>query len=169
MSKKKKQPKKYLFEEVLAFLQHNSGKAFNYKQIGSAMEINTDQERLGLIEALETLTQQGFIHQLETGKYTAKENKKFVSGIIDFTQQGSAFVVVEGQDTDIYIPERKTRDALNRDLVKVNIISRNKGRRQEGEVIEVIERAKTEFVGIIKILPKYAFVIPTNNKIHVDF
>jgi ribonuclease R len=158
-----------LFEEVLAFLQHNSGKAFNYKQIGSAMEINTDQERLGLIEALETLAQQGFIHQLETGKYTAKENKKFVSGIIDFTQQGSAFVVVEGQDTDIYIPERKTRDALNRDLVKVNIISRNKGRRQEGEVVEVIERAKTEFVGIIKILPKYAFVIPTNNKIHVDF
>lgn len=30
---KKKQPKRYLFEEVLAFLKHNDGKSFNYNSL----------------------------------------------------------------------------------------------------------------------------------------
>ncbi len=170
MSKRKKQPKKYLFEQVLAFLQHNSEKTFNYKQIGAAMELNSDQERLELIEVLTGLTDQGFVKEVEAGKFGAKENKQYVSGIIDFTQQGTAFVIVDGVDTDIFIPAKKTKDALNRDLVKVNITSRaSGGRRQEGEVVEVIQRARTEFVGTVKVLPKFAFVIPGNTKIHVDF
>ena len=49
MSKNKK-TKRYLFEEVLDFLKHNGSKTFNYKQLGAAMEINTDGERLQLIE-----------------------------------------------------------------------------------------------------------------------
>ena len=42
---KKKQPKRYLFEEVLAFLKHNDGKSFNYKQLGAAMEIDNESDR----------------------------------------------------------------------------------------------------------------------------
>lgn len=133
------------------------------------MELNSEQERLQLMEVLAGLSDEGFVKEVETGRFTAKENKSFVSGIIDFTQQGAAFVMVDGKDQDIYIPAKKTGDALNRDLVKVNIISRSKGKRQEGEVVEVIQRAKTNFVGTVKILPKFAFVIPDNNKIHVDF
>ena len=59
MSKKKKQQKRYLYEEILAFLQHNSGKQFNYKQIGAAMELNTEGERLELMEALAALGNKG--------------------------------------------------------------------------------------------------------------
>ncbi|MGZ4036298.1 MAG: ribonuclease R [Bacteroidia bacterium] len=170
MAKQKKQPKRYLFEEVLAFLQHNSGKSFNYKQIGAAMELNAEADRLQLMEVLAGLCSERFVKEEETGRFTAKDNKQYVSGIIDFTQQGTAFVMVDGSDSDIFIPAKKTGEALNRDLVKVFITSRPKGgRRQEGEVTEVIQRAKTDFVGTVKILPKFAFVIPDNAKIHVDF
>ncbi|MGZ3884194.1 MAG: hypothetical protein ACXVPD_08380, partial [Bacteroidia bacterium] len=144
MAKQKKQPKRYLFEEVLAFLQHNSGKSFNYKQIGAAMELNAEADRLQLMEVLAGLCSEGFVKEEETGRFTAKDNKQYVSGIIDFTQQGTAFVMVDGSDSDIFIPAKKTGEALNRDLVKVFITSRPKGgRRQEGEVTEVIQRAKT--------------------------
>ena len=169
MAKKKKQIKKYLFEQVLAFLQHNSEKTFNYKQIGAAMELNTDGERLELIEVLEALKQQGFVKETEVGKFQSKSTKQFVSGTIDFTQQGTAFVIIgDGQD-DVFIPFKKTKDALNGDLVKITVDSRRSGRRKEGEVTEVIKRAKTDFVGTVKIMPKFAFVIPDNGKIHVDF
>jgi ribonuclease R len=169
MARSKKQPKKYLFEEVLAFLQHNSDKAFNYKQIGAAMEHNTEGERLELMEVLLALKDQGFIKEVETGKFIAKETNQYVTGIIDFTQQGTAFVIVNESDKDVFIPEKKTRDALNGDLVKINIVHRKKGSRQEGEVVEVIRRARTEFVGIIRFQQKFAFVIPDSNKVHVDF
>lgn len=169
MSKNKK-PQRYLFEEVLDFLKHNDSKTFNYKQLGSAMEINNDQERLQLIEALELLKQQGFVIEKEKGKYQIKETKQYVTGTIDFTSQGTAFVVYSEEDADIFIPAKKSRDALQGDLVKVYLFpKRSSGRRKEGEVVEVITRAKTEFVGTIKINPKFAFVVPDSHKIHVDF
>lgn len=169
MSKNKK-PKRYLFEEVLDFLKHNDSKAFNYKQLGAAMEVNTDGERLELMEVLEALKRQGFVNEKETGKYQVKESKKdSLTGTIDFTSQGTAFVVFSETEDDIFIPARKSGNALQGDLVKVNLAQRKSGRRKEGEVVEVIKRAKTDFVGTIKITPKFAFVIPDNHKIHVDF
>ncbi len=169
MAKKKKQPKRYLFEEILAFLQHNSGKTFNYKQIGGAMELNTEGERLELMESLHTLVEKGLIKEVETGKFEFKETKTYLTGTIDFTQQGTAFVTVVDEADDIFIPFKKTRDALQGDLVKINLLGRRTGKRKEAEVVEVIKRTKTDFVGTIKILPKFAFVVPDGNKIHVDF
>jgi ribonuclease R len=169
MSKNKK-PQRFLFEEVLDFLKHNDSKAFNYKQLGAAMEINVDAERIELIEVLTALKQQGFVIEKETGKFQIKETKQYVTGTIDFTSQATAFVVYSVTEKDIFIPARKSKDALQGDLVKVYLTPRRgSGRRLEGEVVDVIKRAKTEFVGTIKINPKYAFVIPDSNKIHVDF
>lgn len=168
MSRTKK-PKRFLFEEVLDFLKHNDSKAFNYKQLGAAMEINSDQERLQLIEALEGLKQQGFVVEKETGKYQVKETKSFITGTIDFTSQGTAFVVFSEQEPDVFIPARKSKDALQGDLVKISLSQRRGGHRKEGEVVEVIKRARTEFVGTIRITPKFAFVVPDSHKIHVDF
>lgn len=168
MSKNKK-PKRYLFEEVLDFLKHNDSKTFNYKQLGAAMELNSDQERLELIEVLASLKKEGFVTEAETGKYQVKSDKKYITGTIDFTTQGTAFVVFSETEEDIFIQQRKTRDALQGDLVKVLIQQRRSGRRKEGEVVEVIKRARTEFVGTIKVTPKFSFVIPDSHKIHVDF
>lgn len=168
MSKNKK-PKKFLFEEVLAFLQHNSEKSFNYKQIGAAMEINSDSDRLQLIETLQALKQNGFVIEKEVGKFTIKQTQQYLSGTIDFTSMGTAFVVIEDRENDVFIPFRKTKDALQGDLVKIVLSSRKSGKRKEGEVVEVLQRAKTQFVGTLKLSQKFAFVIPDNTKIHVDF
>ena len=168
MSKNKK-TKRYLFEEVLDFLKHNSSKTFNYKQLGAAMEINTDGERLQLIETLENLKLQGFVIENEIGKYQIKETKQYLTGTIDFTSQGTAFLIFSDTEEDIYIPARKSKDALQGDLVKVYIYPKRSGKRKEGEVVEVITRAKSQFVGTIKINSKFSFVITDNHKIHVDF
>jgi ribonuclease R len=166
---KHKKPQRYLFEEVLAFMQHNDSKTFNHKQLSAAMEIYDEEERHALIETLDALKQQGFVIEKEKGRYQVKETRNYVTGTIDFTSQGSAFVIYSETDPDVFIPVRKTRDALQGDLVKVHLFSRSRGTRKEGEVVEVIKRSKTEFVGTIKITPKFAFVIADSSKIHVDF
>ena len=166
---KKKQPKRFLFEEVLTFLKHNSDKAFNYKQLGAAMEIDNESDRFALLETLEELKHQGFVLEKEIGKYQAKETKAYQTGTIDFTTSGTAYVIISAEQPDVFIPQYKTKDALHGDLVKVNIFN-NYGRgKAEGEVVEVIKRAKTKFVGTIQINPKFAFVVSDYSKIHVDF
>lgn len=168
MSKNKK-PQKFLFEEVLAFLQHNTEKSFNYKQIGAAMEINSDADRLKLIETLQSLKENGFVIEKEVGKFTVKQTKSYLTGTIDFTAQSTAFVVIGDDQNDVFIPFKKTKDALQGDLVKIVLGSRTTGKRKEGEVVEVIQRARTQFVGTLRMSQKFAFVVPDNNKIHVDF
>ena len=169
MAKSKKQPKRFLFEEVLTFLKHNAEKAFNYKQLGSAMEIDNEDDRFALIETLEELRKQGFVIETEVGKYKCKATDMYQSGTIDFTSQGSAYVTISATEPDVYIDEKKTKDALHGDLVKINTFSKRSGKSMEGEVIEVIKRAKTKFVGTLQLTPKFAFVIPDYNKLHVDF
>ena len=139
MAKSKKQPKRYLFEEVLTFLKHNSEKAFNYKQMGSAMEIDNESDRFTLLETLEELKHQGFIVEKEIGKYQFKETKTYESGTIDFTTSGASYVIISADSQDVYIPFRKSKDALHGDLVKINITSKNRSK-PEGEVVEVIKR-----------------------------
>lgn len=168
MSRSKK-PKRYLFEEVLDFLKHNDTKSFNYKQLGAAMELHMDDQRAELIQVLDALKQQGFVLEKEKGRYQVKSSQRVLTGSIDFTSMGTAFVSVDPGQPDVFIPASKTRDALQGDLVKVVLRSRSSGRRQEGEVSEVIKRAKTQFVGTIRINPKFAFVVADNSKVHVDF
>ena len=45
---------------------------------------------------------------------------------------------------------RNTNTALNGDIVKVNIFSSKNSEKTEGEVVEVLERHQTEFVGVLE-------------------
>jgi ribonuclease R len=56
---------------------------------------------------------------------------------------------------------------MDGDIVKVAILPQ-KGKRTEGEVIEILERKKDQFVGRIEIAPRFAFVVPDNRKMHFD-
>ncbi len=168
MSRANKPKQRYLFEEVVDLMKHNAGKSLNYKQVAAGLEISTESERFLVIEVLEKLVVQGFVTETDKGKYTYKETKAYVTGVIDFTSTGSAYVVVNDMQDDIFIAEKKTKDALQGDLVKVYIYAGGK-KKKEGEVVEVTKRNKTAFVGSIQLTEKTCFFIPNNNKIHVDF
>src|SRR6202043_2356663 len=57
---------------------------------------------------------------------------------------------------------------LNGDKVKVYVYAKSKGSRQEGEVIEILQRAKMEFTGIVKLSERFAFFIPDDRKMMHD-
>ena len=85
------------------------------------------------------------------------------------TREGFAFVRVEGEDEDIFVPASKTRSALNGDLVRVSVTkekapatkkskSTKEGRR-EGCVVDVLERSEKPFIGIFHSSGKGAWVL----------
>jgi len=91
-----------------------------------------------------------------------------LEGRISMNASGSAYLVSTDLPKDIYLSKNKTNKALHLDTVKIRIIEGN-GRNIEGEVIEIVERFRTEFVGTIQLSPKYAFFVPDSNKISIDF
>ena len=77
------------------------------------------------------------------------------------TSDGSGFIIPDDEfENDIYVAPRKLRTALNGDKVKIYVFAKGKGKRKEGEVVEILERAKMEFAGIVKLSDRFAFFIP---------
>lgn len=169
MSKKKQSKQPFLFEEVLGLLNGNGGKALNYKQIASALGITDKEQRNLLLSLLADLTRKGLIEEPETGKFMGKNGPKSIAGTIDITQSGMAYVKSEDFPDEICIAPYNTNGSMHGDKVKVKVFSRKRSDgRPEGEVVDIIQRARTEFAGTLHLERNAAFVIPDNKK-HRDF
>ena len=92
-----------------------------------------------------------------------------LTGKVDLTSRGNAYIVVEDMDDDIFIPANRVNKAFHGDTVEVNVFKPKKGKKPEGEIINIIERKKTEFVGILDIQKTFAFVRPTDFRMYTDF
>ena len=91
-----------------------------------------------------------------------KERKVFpqVVGKVQMTREGYAFIIVEGEDDDVFVKASKTRGALHGDTVRVSVTrEKNDRQRREGEVIEIIERSPRPFIGILHIVGNQAWVL----------
>ncbi len=167
--KNKQQGKKksFLFEEIIKVLSRTPAKTLNYKQIAAELNITDHSQRLLINSILEELKNNGTVSEPERGKFKIKSIEKIITGRVDMTASGTAYIVSEETEDDVVINQKKTLNAMHGDTVKVRLFPKSKGK-QEGEIIEVVQRAKTEFVGTIQISPRFAFLVPSNIKIHTD-
>ena len=104
-----------------------------------------------------------------SGERHAKELPQFV-GKVQMTREGFIFVIVEGQEDDIFVKASKTRHALQGDLVRV-AVTRQKGgdnRRREGEVVEILERSTRPFVGFYHTVGSQAWVLMQSKTMPYD-
>lgn len=163
-----KKIKKTTIDDVLHVFQQNPSKTFNYKQISAALKIKDEKQRLLVASLLPKLEEKGLIVSIDKGKYKLKTEPPYITGIIEVVSTGSAYVTPDNGGEDIYVPARMIRNAFSGDKVKLYVFFNKKRETKEGEVIEVIERSKTEYVGTIQISGKYGFFIADSNKLHTD-
>ncbi|TDX13485.1 ribonuclease R [Flavobacterium sp. S87F.05.LMB.W.Kidney.N] len=172
MSKKIRKPikkEKDFSGKIIKILSQNANKPFNYKQIGAKLELDDTNSRNQIIKELKILASQKKIIESEPGKYLVKaESQDYYEGTIDMTSRKTAYFICPDFAEDVFIPTNNLNRALDKDKVKVYVYNRRKGKRPEGEVIEVVERDKTEFVGVIDMQPNFAFVSTANPKMYTD-
>jgi ribonuclease R len=156
-------------DKIIKILSQSANKGFNYKQIAAKLEVDDTQSRNQIIKDLKILAAQHKIIESEPGKYLIKAaSKEYYEGKIDMTGRKTAYFVCPDLEEDVFIPTNNLNHALDKDTVKVYVYNRRKGRRPEGEVIEIIERNKTDFVGVIDIQKNFAFVSTANPKMYTD-
>jgi len=170
MSNKKTQAFKHILTQLISDVIEKSGnKPLNYKQVAAKLNLTDTESRNTIQDILQEEARMGLFKEVEKGKYVLKELKAFVVGRVDMTADGSAFIVPEDEfEDDIYIAPRKLRQALHGDRVKVHTYEKRRGKRKEGEVVEILERARTEFTGTINISPRFAFLIADDRKMLND-
>jgi ribonuclease R len=166
-----------LEKSILNEFTNNPFSAFNYKQIAKRLGIKDHSGKIQILNLIISMFEQKVLVESKRGKFkiapkylnqTSQKNRK-TTGIVEMMSTGKAYVINDEGGDDIFIAPNNTRDAFNGDRVKVFIFPKRKSKKLEGQIVEIVKRAKTKFVGTVEISKNYAFVIPDDPKIPVDF
>ncbi len=170
MATKKNNPYKHILTQLITdVLQNSQKKPLNYKQVASKLNVLDDESKKAIQEVLIEESKSGNLKEVGKGKYVLKELKTILIGRVDLTADGSAYIVPEGElEDDIYIAPRKLRNALHGDIVKIHSYESRRGRKKEGEVLEIIKRARDSYAGLLKVSPQFAFLIADDRKMLQD-
>jgi len=160
MAKKKSSQIKLVLTQLISdVLENSNNEALNYKQVSAKLNITDTESRETILEILKEQAQKGVFTEAEKGKFKLKDLKTFITGKVDMTADGAAFIIPDDEfEKDVFVSARKLHNALHGDKVKVYIYAKKSGRKNEGEVVEIIQRLKTDFIGVIKISDRFAFV-----------
>ena len=159
---------KNLDRNILEVFNQNSNKILNYKQIASKLEINDSNGRNQIIKKLKELHFEERLDEVSIGKYIMVKQSHYFEGKVEVTSRGNAYVVCDDLEHDIYIPSRNLNHALNNDFVRVYVYNRKKNKKQEGDIVDILKRAKSEFVGVLQKSKSFGFVVPDDPKMYAD-
>lgn len=169
MARKSKKGGSYLFEDILKLLENHPGKAWNYKQVASELRIHSHDDRASVQMLLDDLVTKGQVEVVDRGKYRIKSGDKIVTGVLDMTASGAAYVKTPELEQDVFIAPRNTFGSFHGDTVAVQLFRKRKaGAQEEGEVTQIVKRGRTEFVATLEVENRVAFGI-TDNKKYPDF
>jgi len=158
-----------LTEQIVRVLKKDHHKKFNYKQICAKLGLEDASSRNQVVKKLAQLKAKEQIIEPERGKYQLTPNRNYHTGILDVSGKGGGYVMVADLEQDIYVPPHHLNKALNGDEVEVYIYRERRSKKHEGEIVKIITRKTEEFVGVIEIQKKFAFVhTSVSNKMYTD-
>lgn len=137
------------------------------KEICHAVDIRESELRKQTYNVLKELTASGFLKETSHGTFKVDSNTKTVEGEIQLTQRGAGFVLTDKNEPDIFVAPQHLNHALNGDRVRVSITKKT-ATKTEGQVVEILQRERTQFVGTLDVKAKFAFFIPDNQRNGID-
>lgn len=166
-SSKPNKMKSSLLHVVKKVFENNPDSVLSHKQVCQLIDIRENAMRKLVFDVLQELTEQGVLQRHSHGVYSKSMSGELIEGIIELTARGAGFVVTDDEEMDIFIAPQNIGQALNGDRVRARVFKRGKTR-SEGEIVEVLDRERTQFVGTIEMHEKFAFLVPDNLKAGTD-
>ncbi len=161
--------KTVLRESILGILREYPGKPATIKQISKKLGLKKREDIKQATLVLYQLEDDAIISSNDKGGYFLAGSQESITGIVDHVSSRFAYVKIGEDRPDVYIKARDLGGAVDGDTVKINVHPTRHGDHPEGEVVEIIRRNRTRYVGKIEVSKNYAFVVPDYRKIHQDF
>ncbi|MDC1237264.1 ribonuclease R [Polaribacter sp.] len=166
--KKKGNVVKDITKNIFRILNEDSSKSYNYKQVAAKLKISDTDGKNQIIQKLAELMATKKVLEVERGKFKINADRKYSIGTLDITSNGNGYFISDDYEDDIFIPNNNLGKGLHQDIVKAYVYKIRSGKKMEADVVEILERAKTEFVGVLQKNKNFGFVVPDNNKMYAD-
>ena len=149
----------------------------NYKQVCKIMGIKDLAGKDVVYKLLIELKDKGLLTENKPFSYVMspegmeqfRPKMRYVEGTVEMKSTGKAYVILDdGESEDIFIAANNTYKALHGDRVRVAMFPKRNNSKPEGEIVEILERRHTDFVGILNISRGYVYVRPDVEWMPVD-
>lgn len=154
-------------EEIIELLGKEK-RALSATEICDKLNLNTAGELKKLLDNLRILEEGYTVYRSNKDKYMLFENSHLLKGRLSVNKKGFGFVIVDGRDEDIYIDAKNMNGALNNDLVVVEELKGQNGKKTEGRVVKVLKKENNLIVGEYKIIDGNPHFIPDNKKLKME-
>lgn len=154
-------------EEIIELLGKEK-RALSASEICDKLNLNTAGELKKLLDNLRILEEGYTVYRSNKDKYMLFENSHLLKGRLSVNKKGFGFVVVDGRDEDIYIDAKNMNGALNNDLVVVEELKGQNGKKTEGRVVKVLKKENNLIVGEYKIIDGNHHFIPDDKKLRME-
>ena len=154
-------------EEIIELLGKEK-RALSATEICDKLNLNTAGELKKLLDDLRILEEGYTVYRSNKDKYMLFENSHLLKGRLSVNKKGFGFVVVDGRDEDIYIDAKNMNGALNNDLVVVEELKGQNGKKTEGRVVKVLKKENNLIVGEYKIIDGNPHFIPDDKKLRME-
>ena len=160
--------KSELAELLMTWMQMRPGEDFALKQIFRGLNLTTHPLKMLCVDILNDMAEDDFLQVMENGHFKLNNHGIILTGTFQRKSNGKNSFVPDDGSEPIFIAERLSGHAMHGDKVKVSLTAKRRGRKVEGEVIEIIERAKETFVGTLKVDKYYAFLLTEDRTLAND-
>ena len=154
---------------LLEFMREEAYRPMDIQELVSVFEIEADEYRV-FKKTLKTMEKEGLIFRTKKDKFALPERLGIITGKLQAHAKGFGFLIpeVEGEK-DVFIPSPFINGAMNGDRVLVQITREDKnGKKREGEVIQILERANTKIIGVYEDSKNFGFVVAEDTRINQD-
>lgn len=156
-------------EKIIEFMTEKAYKPMLKQELARVFSLEKEEEE-ELFKILDSMEESGQIIRTDKDRYGVPEKMNLVAGTLQGHQRGFGFVIPDNNEIqDIFIPASDLNGALHGDKVMAKLISRGEnGRKQEGEIVRILERANNRIVGTFESSKNFGFVISDDKRISMD-
>ncbi|EMR03001.1 ribonuclease R [Cesiribacter andamanensis] len=157
-------------DRIRALLDKNRSRALSTHHIIRKLDLQSRKQLDAMESALHKLVKDGDAEMTRNGQFRTRLKAEIIEGRVDFVNSRYAFIISPDTQQDAMVNANRLKNALDGDIVKVQLYggAKDPDKRPEGEVIEIVKRGRTQYVGRIQLSKGFAFVIADSRKMHFD-
>jgi len=143
---------------VTDWFRDNQESSISIKRLYDELKLKTHPMRSMCLDIVLELLDDGFLKEKD-GQFQLMQKSKFLEGVLQRRVGGKNFLVPDDGSENVFVAERNSAGAVNGDRVKVVLFARKPHSGLEGEVTEILKRAKDTFVGTLQVKGKFAYLV----------
>jgi ribonuclease R len=158
----------HIHETILSFMREKAYKPMTMNELINVFGIKKSEVK-DFKKLIKLMEKEGTIIRTRADRYGATERMGLVTGRLQGNAKGFGFVIPDEERPDVFIPASALNGAMNGDRVVCKILKEeNNGKKCEGEIKTILERANTKVVGVYEEGKGFGFVVPEDKRIYQD-